>query len=267
VSRYTLSVQNLTVSRQRAGQEVTVVDRVSFNLGQGEVLAIVGESGCGKTKTAEAIMGLLPRNGWCVRADTIELDGKNLAGLSDAGMRKVRGRLVSMIFQEPLTALDPVFTVGNQLGSVFRRHRGQNPHQARASSAAMLEDVGFADTAHIMNSYPHQLSGGMRQRVMIAMAMACRPRVLIADEPTTALDVTTQAQVLSQLTRLGQEYGTSILLITHDPGVVAQYCDRAVVMLEGRAVEAATVQDLFNKPQHTYTTGLLASSPGAGMGR
>jgi peptide/nickel transport system ATP-binding protein/oligopeptide transport system ATP-binding protein len=194
----------------------------------------------------------------------IDLGGADLAGLTEAAMRKVRGRLMSMIFQEPLTALDPVFTVGNQLGSVFRRHRGQTRHEARSSSLAMLEDVGFADTAHIMQSYPHQLSGGMRQRVMIAMAMACRPRVLIADEPTTALDVTTQAQVLSQLTRLGQEYGTSILLITHDPGVVAQYCDRAVVMLEGRAIEEATVRDLFTRPQHAYTRGLLASGPGVG---
>ena len=264
MNRCALSVQNLTVSSQRSGQAITVVDRVSFDLREGEVLAIMGASGCGKTKTAEAVMRLLPRSGWSVHADAIELDGSNLAGLNEAGMRRVRGRQMSMIFQEPLTALDPVFTVGNQLGSVFRRHRGQTRKEARRSAAAILGDVGFADTTHIMHSYPHQLSGGMRQRVMIAMAMACRPRVLIADEPTTALDVTTQAQVLGQLTGLGQERGTSILLITHDPGIVAQYCDRAVVMLEGRVVEEATVPDLFARPRHAYTRGLLATAPRSG---
>jgi len=266
MSRSALSVQNLTVSNCRQGQATTVIDGVSFKLGEGEVLAIVGESGCGKTKTAEAIMGLLPRDGWNVQADVIELDGLDLARLPEAGMRKVRGSAISMIFQEPLTALDPVFTVGNQLGSVFRRHRGNTRREAYRSSAEMLEGVGFADTGYILQSYPHQLSGGMRQRVMIAMAMACRPRVLIADEPTTALDVTTQAQVLYQLTRLGQEYGTSILLITHDLGVLAQYCDRAAVMLDGRIIEEATVQELFARPQHAYTKNLLASVAGVRLG-
>jgi ABC-type dipeptide/oligopeptide/nickel transport system ATPase component len=166
-----------------------------------------------------------------------------------------------MIFQEPLTALDPVFTAGSQLCFVFGRHRGKTRREARESSITMLERVGFADPGQIMRSYPHQLSGGMRQRVMIAMAMACQPRVLIADEPTTALDVTTQAQVLSQLVLLGREAGTSILLITHDLGVVAQYCDRALVMLEGRIVEQATVEQLFAKPRHPYTRSLLASVP------
>jgi ABC-type dipeptide/oligopeptide/nickel transport system ATPase component len=172
---------------------------------------------------------------------------------------------MSMIFQEPLTALDPVFTVGNQLASVFRRHRGQTRANARLSSITMLESVGFADAPDVLQSYPHQLSGGMRQRVMIAMAMACTPRVLIADEPTTALDVTTQAQVLDQLIRLGRDHGTSILLITHDLGVVAQYCDRAAVMLDGRIVEEAIVEDLFAHPQHAYTRDLLATTPGAGL--
>jgi len=166
-----------------------------------------------------------------------------------------------MIFQEPLTALDPVFTAGSQLCSVFGRHRGKARREARECSIDMLQRVGFADPGRIMQSYPHQLSGGITQRVMIAMAMACRPRVLIADEPTTALDVTTQAQVLSQLTRLGRESGTSILLITHDLGVVAQYCDRAMVMLDGRIVEQATVEELFARPRHPYTRSLLASVP------
>jgi peptide/nickel transport system ATP-binding protein len=263
---HALTVQNLTVSSSRQGQAKAVVDGVSFQLHDGEVLAIVGESGCGKTKTAEAIMGLLPRDRWAVSADAIELGDSDLATLPESGMRKLRGRAISMIFQEPLTALDPVFTIGNQLGAIFRRHRGKTRQQASLSAAEMLRSVGFADAGYIMQSYPHQLSGGMRQRVMIAMAMACRPRVLIADEPTTALDVTTQAQVLHQLTRVAQEFGTAILLITHDLGVVAQYCDRAVVMLGGRVVEEAPVQQLFARPRHAYTRDLLRCVPAAGHG-
>jgi ABC-type dipeptide/oligopeptide/nickel transport system ATPase component len=256
-----LSIRKLSVSPLRQEGLPAIVDQVSFDLNAGEILAVVGESGCGKTKTAEAIMGLLSGEAWKVQADAIELDGSNLAALTEAGWQKIRGRKISMIFQEPLTALDPVFTAGNQLSSVFGRHRGKTGREARESSVDMLKQVGFADPGRIMRSYPHQLSGGMRQRVMIAMAMACRPRVLIADEPTTALDVTTQAQVLSQLTRLGRESGTSILLITHDLGVVAQYCDRALVMLDGRIVEQATVKDLFARPRHPYTRKLLASVP------
>jgi peptide/nickel transport system ATP-binding protein len=256
-----LSIRNLSIARHCQGGLAAIVDQVSFDLNEGEVLAVVGESGCGKTKTAEAIMGLLPGAAWKVQVDTIELDGSNLAALSEAGWQKVRGREISMIFQEPLTALDPVFTAGSQLCSVFGRHRDKARREARESSIDMLERVGFADPGRIMQSYPHQLSGGMRQRVMIAMAMACRPRVLIADEPTTALDVTTQAQVLSQLTRLGRESGTSILLITHDLGVVAQYCDRALVMLDGKIVEQTTVEELFARPRHPYTRNLLAAIP------
>jgi len=256
-----LSIRKLSVYPLRQDGLPAIVDQVSFDLNEGEILAVVGESGCGKTKTAEAIMGLLSGEAWKVQADAIELDGSNLAALCEAGWQKIRGRKISMIFQEPLTALDPVFTAGSQLCSVFGRHRGKTGREARESSVDMLKQVGFADPGRIMRSYPHQLSGGMRQRVMIAMAMACRPRVLIADEPTTALDVTTQAQVLSQLTRLGRESGTSILLITHDLGVVAQYCDRALVMLDGRIVEQATVKDLFARPRHPYTRKLLASVP------
>jgi len=257
-----LSVRKLSVTHRHPDRPSTVVDNVSFDLNQSEVLAVVGESGCGKTKTAEAVMRLLPRDDWNVLAESIELDGINLAALTAAAMQKVRGSKISMIFQEPLTALDPVFTAGNQICSVLCRHQGMTTKAARASSMAMLERVGFAEPDHIMQSYPHQLSGGMRQRVMIAMAMACQPRVLIADEPTTALDVTTQAQVLGQLTRLGEECGTSILLITHDLGVVAQYCDRAVVMRDGRTVEDAPVPKLFSEPQHEYTRRLLNSTIG-----
>lgn len=261
-----LSISNLSVSSRSPGSSAAIVNQVSFDLEESEVLAVVGESGCGKTKTAEAIMGLLPTDGWNVQADMIELEGSNLALLPERELRKVRGRDMSMIFQEPLTALDPVFTVGSQLGSVFGRHRGQTRREARESSRAMLKSVGFADSGRIMRSYPHQLSGGMRQRVMISMAMACQPRVLIADEPTTALDVTTQAQVLSRLIQLGRESGISILLITHDLGVVAQYCDRALVMLDGRIVEQAPVKALFASPGHPYTRSLLASVRGVNTG-
>jgi peptide/nickel transport system ATP-binding protein len=257
-----LSVRNLSVSTRRQGSLSGIVNQVSFDIEDGEVLAIVGESGCGKTKTAEAIMGLIPSDAWNVRADAIELAGSNLATLSEASLRNVRGSEISMIFQDPLSALDPVFTAGSQLCCIFRRHRGKTKKEARNFALATLKRIGFADPERIMLSYPHQLSGGMRQRLMIAMAMACQPRVLIADEPTTALDVTTQAQVLSQLIQLGHESGTSILLITHDLGVVAQYCDRALVMLEGRIVEDATVTELFANPRHEYTRKLLASIPG-----
>jgi peptide/nickel transport system ATP-binding protein len=263
VKQAALSIHNLSVSVRSANGVADVVQGISFDLAAGEVLALVGESGCGKTKTAEAIMRLIPHDVGQVQADVIGLNGVNLEALPEKRMREIRGQEISMVFQEPLTALDPVFTIGNQLSSVYRRHRGQPKRKALASSVEMLDRLGIADSRRIMKSYPHQLSGGMRQRVMVSMAMACQPRVLIADEPTTALDVTTQAQVLSQLVGLGHESGTSILLITHDLGIVAQYCDRALVMLRGRIVEEAAVIDLFNGPQHPYTRELLAACPGA----
>lgn len=257
-----LSVRDLSVTARGLDQPVRAVDGISFDLESGEVLALVGESGCGKTKTAEAIMGLLSPTAWNVSAEAIELEGYDLASLSERAMREIRGSRISMIFQEPLTALDPVFTTGSQLCSVYRRHRGKSRAQARSAALGMLEQVGFADPTRILRSYPNQLSGGMRQRIMIAMAMACKPRVLIADEPTTALDVTTQAQVLDQLTRLGLEHRASILLITHDMGVVAQYCDRALVMQRGSIVEEARVDALFARPKHPCTISLLESIPG-----
>ena len=261
MSSTVLSVRNLSVSLQTSRGQARVVDRISFSLRAGEILGLVGESGCGKSITAAALMGLLPSRAGFVEADQIMLGDKNLAQLDEAGLRRVRGSEISMIFQEPLTALDPVFSVGSHLSTVIRRHRGENRRQARRSSVEMLERVGLADAHRIMQSYPHQLSGGMRQRVMIAMAMACRPRVLIADEPTSALDVTTQAQVLEQLGELGQSFGTAILLITHDLGVVAQACDRALIMYCGRIVEEAPVEALFTAPVHPYTAGLLAAVP------
>ena len=260
-----LSIHNLSVSVRSANGVADVVQGISFDIAAGEVLALVGESGCGKTKTAEAIMRLIPHDVGQVQADVIGLNGVNLEALPEKRMRDIRGQEISMVFQEPLTALDPVFTIGNQLSSVYRRHRGQPKRKALASSVEMLDRVGIADSRRIMKSYPQQLSGGMRQRVMVSMAMACQPRVLIADEPTTALDVTTQAQVLSQLVGLGHESGTSILLITHDLGIVAQYCDRALVMLRGRIVEEAGVTELFSGPQHPYTRELLAACPGAAI--
>jgi peptide/nickel transport system ATP-binding protein len=237
-----------------------LVDGIGFDLHPGEVLGLVGESGCGKTKTAEALMGLLPPGLAMARAGQVRLGEMDLATLPERALRRIRGRDISMVFQEPLTALDPVFQAGDSLMAIFRRHRGMNRRQARQAALEMLARVGFADTESVLRSYPHELSGGMRQRILIAMAMACRPRVLIADEPTTALDVTTQAQVLAQLTALAAASGTAILLITHDLGIVAQYCDRALVMLRGRIVEDAPIDRLFTQPAHPYTVELLAAA-------
>lgn len=255
-----LSVRNLCVYVREDGTERTVVDGISFDLAPGEVLALVGESGCGKSKTAEAIMGLVPEAAGRVTADAIELGDLDLAALGESGLQKIRGCEISMVFQEPLTALDPVFSNGYQLATQYRRHRGQSRRQSLDSACDMLRRVGFDDPDRIMRSYPHQLSGGMRQRLIIAMAMACKPRVLVADEPTTALDVTTQAQVLSQMIRMGRDTGTAILLITHDLGIVAQYCDRALVMRRGMLVEDARVKTLFAGPGHSYTATLISAA-------
>jgi peptide/nickel transport system ATP-binding protein len=258
-----LSVRELSVSLGRGhASSANVVDGISFDLLAGEVLALVGESGCGKSKTAEALMGLVPASLGSVRARRLRLGEKELLDLPESALRRIRGRDVSMVFQEPLTALDPVFRAGVQLADVFRRHRGLGRQQARLAAIEMLSRVGFANPELMLGSYPHELSGGMRQRVVIAMAMACRPQVLIADEPTTALDVTTQAQVLAQLTDLAGAAGTAILLITHDLGIVAQYCDRALVMRHGRIVEEAAVRQLFAGPAHPYTADLLAAARG-----
>jgi oligopeptide/dipeptide ABC transporter ATP-binding protein len=265
VSDTVLSVSKLSVSfgvKSAATRTVAkVVDGISFDLNAGEVLGLVGESGCGKSITAAALMGLLPSPPALMVAEHILLGDKDLSALDESGLRQVRGSEISMIFQEPLTALDPVFKIGSQLSAVIRRHQGKDRKNAFTTAVEMLGRVGIADAARIMKSYPHQLSGGMRQRVMIAMAMACRPRVLLADEPTTALDVTTQAQVLARLADLGRDSDTAILLITHDLGVVAQACDRALVMYCGRIVEQAPVAELFANPAHPYTAGLLAAVP------
>lgn len=255
-----LSVRNLSVFVQEDGGERVVVDGISFDLAPGEVLALVGESGCGKSKTAEAIMGLVPHTSGRVSADAIALGNLDLSGMEETALRQARGCEISMVFQEPLTALDPVFKNGYQLATQYRRHRGQSRNQSLASARKILGQVGFADPDRIMQSYPHQLSGGMRQRLIIAMAMACKPSVLIADEPTTALDVTTQAQVLAQMVQMSDEAGTAILLITHDLGIVAQYCDRALIMHQGRLVESADVPSLFSSPKEAYTETLILSA-------
>ena len=261
-SRPVLSVRDLDVIMYESGGAARVVRQLQFDLHAGEVLALVGESGCGKSKTAEAIMGLIPPSAGTVSARRIRLDGRDVNDLPESAMRRIRGKEISMVFQEPQTALDPVFSCGNQLAALFRRHHAQSRKQAIRSSMEILGQVGFADTARIMHSYPHELSGGMQQRVIIAMAMACRPRVLIADEPTTALDVTTQAQVLRRLIDLGRTYGTAILLITHDLGIVAQYCQRALVMHEGCIVEDSGIERLFSNPSSPYTRALLAATRG-----
>jgi ABC-type dipeptide/oligopeptide/nickel transport system ATPase component len=261
-----LSVRGLTVAMRKGHGSLTVVDKVGFDLMPGEILALVGESGCGKTKTAEALLGLIPPLRGAVAAERLLLRGppdSDLVRLPEAQMRRLRGSAISMVFQDPATALDPVFTIGTQLAVLYRRHRGYDRRQSRAAALDMLARVGFADPERSLASYPHELSGGMRQRVGIAMAMACQPRVLLADEPTTALDVTTQAQVLGQLTGLAREYGTAILLITHDLGLVAHYCDRALVMRGGRIVEEAPVPQLFAQPAAAYTAELLARARAA----
>ena len=240
---------------------VKAVDDVSFYLKKGETLGIVGESGCGKSITALSIMRLVPDPPGKTVAGTVKLDGRNLLDLDDAEMRKVRGNEMSMIFQEPMTALNPVFRIGHQISEALILHQGMNTEEALARSVEMLELVKIPEAEQRVKEYPHQLSGGMRQRVMIAMALACNPKVLIADEPTTALDVTIQAQILDLILQLQGKLGTAVILITHDLGVIAETAQRVVVMYAGKKVEEADVNELFAEPMHPYTHGLLASVP------
>jgi len=255
-----LEVRNLQTHFQTEDGVVPSVNGISFSVARGETLAIVGESGCGKSVTSLSIMGLVAPPGQVVGGEIL-LEGQNLLALSKKEFRKLRGNKLSMIFQEPMTSLNPVFTVGNQLGEVFRLHRSMDKQQARVKSIEMLENVGIPRADKVVDSFPHQLSGGMRQRVMIAMALACNPALLIADEPTTALDVTIQAQILELLRKLNSEYATGVILITHDLGVVAEMADRVVVMYAGEVVEQANVFELFARPRHPYTKGLLGSLP------
>lgn len=258
-----LDVKNLSVGFSSFGESVSIVRDVSFHINEAETVGIVGESGCGKSMTAMAIMQLIKRPPGVITGE-IDLDGKNLLSLSEKEMRDVRGNEISMIFQEPMTSLNPVLTVGKQLMEVFMTHQGMDRKQAWDASVEALRLVKIAMPEERMKSYPHEMSGGMRQRVMIAMALSCRPKLLIADEPTTALDVTIQAQILKLMRELADEVKTSVMLITHDLGVVSEVCSRAVIFYCGQIVEEAKVEDLFKNPLHPYTEGLLKSLPKRG---
>ncbi len=236
------------------------VDGVSFGIAPGETLGLVGESGCGKSVTALSVMRLLPRNGRVVQG-AVRFEGNDLLALSEAGMRDIRGNRIAMIFQEPMTSLNPVHTIGQQIAEAVRIHQGLGRAAAMARAQEMLRLVHIPDAERRAGDYPHQFSGGMRQRAMIAMALACSPTLLIADEPTTALDVTIQAQILRLMLELKERIGAAILLITHDLGVVAETCQRVIVMYAGRTVEEAPVLELFDHPAHPYTRGLLTSIP------
>ncbi len=255
-----LEVRNLRTSFSSEDGVVHAVDNVSFNVLRGEAVALVGESGCGKSVTAMSIMRLVASPGR-ITGGEIRFKGRNLASLSEREMRDVRGNDIAMVFQEPMTSLNPVFKIGSQVAEAIRIHRKVSKKEAWKQAGDMLELVSIPDPIKRLDDYPHQLSGGMRQRVMIAMALSCDPELLIADEPTTALDVTIQAQIMELLAGLQKKLGLAILLITHDLGVVAEFCERVIVMYTGRIVEQAPVTELFANPAHPYTRGLLKSLP------
>ena len=258
-----IEIENLQTHFRTPDGINRAVDGVSFHVDEGETLAIVGESGCGKSVTAMSILRLIAEPPGRI-AGSIRFGGKELLKLSDREMRDIRGNDISMIFQEPMTSLNPVLTVGRQLGETLRLHEGISKRAAERRAAEMLALVGIPEPRQRMRQYPHQLSGGMRQRVMIAMALACNPKLLIADEPTTALDVTIQAQILDLMKELKRRVGAAIILITHDLGVVAEIAERVMVMYAGRKVEEAPVAALFSTPRHPYTQGLLAAVPKLG---
>lgn len=254
-----LCVENLSVKFKTLEGMQTAIQGVSFEVMEGEVFCLVGESGCGKSLTSLSIMGLVERPG-IVAADAISLDGQDISRMKEPALRKLRGNKMSMIFQEPLTSLNPLFTVGNQMDEVFRLHQKASHAKARQLSIDMLRFVGIPDPESVYKRYPAALSGGMRQRVMIAMALSCKPKLLIADEPTTALDVTIQKQILKLMKDMRRELGTAIIFITHDLSVVAEMADRVAVMYAGQIVEQASVYDLFREPLHPYTKGLINST-------
>ncbi len=262
-----LEVEDLRVRFQRRGEAPTLaVDGVSFAVAPGETVGLVGESGCGKSVTSLATMGLLPTRGVQVTG-SVRLDGEELLGASDRKLRKLRGKDMAMVFQDPLSSLNPTVSVGVQVTEVLAQHRGMKGDAAKTEAVDLLDRVGIPDPRRRLGEYPHQLSGGMRQRALIAMSLACSPRLLIADEPTTALDVTIQAQILELLKDLVQGSGTALVMITHDLGVVAGLCDRVHVMYAGRIIETAERRELFARPRHPYTGGLLASVPRLDSGR
>lgn len=256
-----LEIKGLETHFRSPGGIVKAVDGLSYSVHEGETLGVVGESGCGKSVTALSILRLIPDPPGRIVGGSIEFEGTNLLDLSEGEMERIRGNDISMIFQEPMTALNPLYKIGFQISEALVLHRGLSKREARDVAVDMLRQVSIPEPESRVNAYPHQLSGGMRQRVMIAMALCCNPKILIADEPTTALDVTIQAQILDLMRDLKDKTGTAIVLITHDMGVVAENCDRVVVMYAGRKVEEAAVDDLFNNPSHPYTRGLLGSIP------
>jgi peptide/nickel transport system ATP-binding protein len=256
-----LEVKNLKTHFFAKNKVLPVVDGVDFEVKKGETLAIVGESGSGKSITSLSIMGLVPKPGGKIVDGEINFDGTNLVSLSENEMFKVRGNDIAMIFQEPMSSLNPVLTIGEQITEVLIYHKKLSKKEARHKAVELLKIVGFARAEEILDDYPHRLSGGMRQRVMIAMAMSCDPKLLIADEPTTALDVTVQAQILELMKDLSKKFDSSIILITHDLGVVAELADRVIVMYAGQVVEEAGIVELFDNPLHPYSQGLLNSVP------
>ena len=258
-----LEVENLQTHFATPGGVVRAVEGVSFHVEAGETVAIVGESGCGKSVTSMSILRLIAEPPGKI-AGRITFDGRDLLSLSEPEMRDIRGNAISMIFQEPMTSLNPVLTVGKQIGETVRLHQGMNAAQAERKAVDMLTLVGIPAPDRRVKEYPHQLSGGMRQRVMIAMALACNPKLLIADEPTTALDVTIQAQILDLMRDLNKRLGSAIMLITHDLGVVAEMAERVIVMYAGRKVEEAPVNEIFARPLHPYTRGLIGAVPKLG---
>lgn len=261
VAKTLLSVRNLVVEFDTRFGPVRAVDDISFDIFPNETVGIVGESGCGKTVTGLSLLRLVPSPPGRIVQGSIILNGNDLVQLPENDMAQLRGDDISMIFQEPMTALNPVLSLGTQMTDVLRQHRKMTRREARDVAIDMLAKVGIPVPEKRIDEYPHELSGGMRQRVMIAMALSCNPKLLVADEPTTALDVTTQAQVLEQIVELQEEFHMAVILITHDLGVIAETCQRAVVMYCGNIVETGTVEDLFERPRHPYTKGLLESIP------
>lgn len=256
-----LEIENLQTHFFTDRGQIPAVDGVTIRVNKGEVLGIVGESGCGKSVTSLSVMRLVPQPPGRIVGGSIRFKGEELVAASEKRMREIRGNEIAMIFQEPMTSLNPVYTIGDQIGEAIRLHTKTSKKEALQRSIDMLKKVGIPRAEGIVHEYPHQLSGGMRQRVMIAMAMACNPELLIADEPTTALDVTIQAQILDLMRQLNRESGTAILLITHDLGVVAEMCHRVVVMYAGNVVEEGDVRTILKTPKHPYTIGLLNSLP------
>lgn len=256
-----LEVKDLRISFNTYGGEVQAVRGVSFHLNKGETLAIVGESGSGKSVSTSAVMGLLPKSNTIIKSGEILYKGKDILKLSEKEMEKIRGKEISMVFQDPMSSLNPTMKVGNQIAEGLIKHQGLSKAQAKEKAIELLAKVGIPNPELRVNQYPHQFSGGMRQRVVIAIALACNPEIIIADEPTTALDVTIQAQILELMKEMQKETGSSIIFITHDLGVVANVADRVAVMYAGKIVEVGTVDDIFYNPKHPYTWGLLGSMP------